>query len=54
VQVTAAREALEELAEPGVKRSVLRCESFVPDAQELLVVLLDQVFELVASFTGQT
>jgi hypothetical protein len=52
MRVATAYELLEEIPEPRVKSAVGRAEALVPDAQELLVVLLDQVFELVGGAVG--
>jgi hypothetical protein len=52
MQIAAAREALEELLNPWVKRPEVIREALIPDAQELFVVLVDDVSELVRGAAG--
>ena len=52
VRIAAAQVLPEEVFDPGVERSVLGAEALIVDTEELVEVLLDEVFEIVGGALG--
>jgi hypothetical protein len=52
MQITTAQEPFKKRADPGRESAVALAEALVPVAEELLVVLLDDLFELVGGAAG--
>jgi len=47
VRIAAANESLEQVPHSRMQRAVLGAEALIPDAYEILQVVLDQLFEVV-------